>query len=496
MKERKILTKISIIFGIIDLLLILFGVIFLKPKQVLADTPDSFLMNELYLFNRDTFDLNPNFENGYLMKTTILPSDINDDNTSGFFGWYQNLGYRNLIIPYYGSDNDNVYVVFGVPLNGITATNFQLAYNVSTPTLLDFYLIFTDGTYEEWDTEQNGFGSQFLEVSPSNRAKNCYAFCWEAYSPDYVPSFRFLGVTEGYELGYQNGFSNGKSEGYTLGRNSGYNAGFQDGITNTNEVVYDKILDFNQLIKNGNFENSLNGNFVVESSSTQYTTNIENNILEIRNYTPLYTNNGLQQSINWVTNHKYYLCVTIKNLNDESRNFRFGQPYGVGFSVVLASNEQKKITNIIQPTTITGYGYNVVVISGSINVMYNFSVQNYMLIDLTQMYGEGYEPTLAVCEQIFVNNYYEHTLSSPVDIGYFTGFYEGKNEGIQQGINIGETNQINMNWIQSIFQAMQGFFNIQIFPHVTLGIIVGIPFIISLAWFVIKMFRGGGGGEE
>ena len=469
------------------LIVLILSIFLIKPKLILADTPDSFLMNELYLFNYDTFNLEPNFENGYLMKTTILPTDVNDDNTSGFFSWYQNLGYNNLIIPYYG-ENDNQYVVLGIPLNGIIANNFQLAYSVSSPTQLYFYLIFTDGTYQEWDTEQVGFGSQFLEILSSNRTKNCYAFCWEAYSPDYVPSFKFLGVTEGYELGYQNGFSKGKSEGYTLGRISGYNYGFQDGITNTNEVVYDKVLNFNQLIKNGNFETTENWN--VSSGDISASDNV---LTFSSNQISAVFQTGTIES-----NHKYYFRSIV---NTDNTNMNVGL-YKNSVSWQYRNISGGQLNTDLKIDFVFDSGQTLTTDVFDVRFRFNSAaehtarISNAILIDLTKMYGEGYEPTLAVCQQIFVNNYYDYTLSKLVDIGYFTGFYDGKNEGIQEGINIGETNQINMGWIQSIFQAMQGFFNIQIFPHVTLGIIVGIPFIISLAWFVIKMFRGGGGGDE
>lgn len=491
MKKRKILTKLGIIFGIIDLLLILFGVIFLKPKQVLAETPDSFLMNELYLFNRDTFDINPNFEDGYLMKTTILPTDINNDNTSGFFGWYQSLGYRNLIIPYYGSDNDNQYVVFGIPLNGITASNFQIAYSVDTPTLLDFYLIFSDGTYEEWNTEDYGF-NQFIEISNTNRTKNCYAFCWEAYSPDYVPSFKFFGVSDGYDLGYQHGKTTGFESGFNSGYNNGYNQGYQDGISSDN-ILYTTILNFNQLILNGDFNPSVNY-WIKNSNSIDLIYHEEENAGEIKvlnNQDSSYNLGIKTPTINIESNHIYYSKITAKGDRNFTLRVLINPGYGLAFNVTTNYNTFDFLSN----AGITQINYYPLY-PEDLNNNESYYLRNIQLFDLTSMYGAGNEPTIEQCREIFTQDYYNYTESTPVEIGYYTGYLSGKDDGIQQGINIGETNQINMSWIQSIFQAMQGFFNIQIFPRVTLGIIVGIPFIISLAWFVIKMFRGGGGGED
>lgn len=48
-------------------------------------------------------------------------------------------------------------------------------------------------------------------------------------------------------------------------------------------------------------------------------------------------------------------------------------------------------------------------------------------------------------------------------------------------------------WFITAFDAVDRFLNINIFPNITFGVLLGIPFVISLAWFIIRMFRGGGG---
>lgn len=48
-------------------------------------------------------------------------------------------------------------------------------------------------------------------------------------------------------------------------------------------------------------------------------------------------------------------------------------------------------------------------------------------------------------------------------------------------------------WFITAFDAVDRFLNIRIFPNITFGVLLGIPFVISLAWFIIRMFRGGGG---
>lgn len=48
-------------------------------------------------------------------------------------------------------------------------------------------------------------------------------------------------------------------------------------------------------------------------------------------------------------------------------------------------------------------------------------------------------------------------------------------------------------WFITAFNAVDRFLNIHIFPNITFGVLLGIPFVISLTWFIIRMFRGGGG---
>jgi hypothetical protein len=73
----------------------------------------------------------------------------------------------------------------------------------------------------------------------------------------------------------------------------------------------------------------------------------------------------------------------------------------------------------------------------------------------------------------------------PGGTGYQEIFEAGRQAGIAE--NIG-----TVNWFVSAFQAVDAMLNIRIFPNITIGYLVGIPFVISVVWFIIRMFRGGG----
>ena len=70
--------------------------------------------------------------------------------------------------------------------------------------------------------------------------------------------------------------------------------------------------------------------------------------------------------------------------------------------------------------------------------------------------------------------------------GYNAIYQAGRQAGLNE--NIG-----TQNWFIKIFEGVDSFLSIRIFPNITFGVLLGIPFIISVVWFIIRSFRGGGG---
>lgn len=474
--------KKIVIASILALLLITLFLV--KPFKTHAETPDIFTMNEIYLYDHDNFNFSPNFENDYLSHDAILPSDIETNNQSAFFGWYKDLGY-DLYISYYGEESTTEWVYFAIPCYDVLAANFQLGCSVQTPIAIRFGVNFTDGSTQQWDTETLGWNKQILTISQLNLTKNIDCFWWEARAEDYFPSFKFLGITDGYDIGYQHGDSDGFDRGYQSGYNFGFSEGFRDGISQSEDVViYERILNFNQLINNGDFDNT--SNWV----SNNATIEIENNELKLTQIDQTAQFTLSHQAFSVANDHKLFFRLNAKSTYNDSIRIRY--PYISNYQTITNEyynyyyyRDNEEILN--GNSLLFQFGYN-----DYINVI---NIRSIICIDLTQMFGEGNEPTLEECKTIFTASYYPYTTNTPMQMGYYTGYFNGRDDGLNEGINIGESNQITLSWVQSIFQAIQGVLNIQIFPRVTIGIIVGIPFIISLAWFIIKMFRGGGGGE-
>lgn len=65
------------------------------------------------------------------------------------------------------------------------------------------------------------------------------------------------------------------------------------------------------------------------------------------------------------------------------------------------------------------------------------------------------------------------------------------NNGYNEGYNTAKTLFGNVDFFTSIFNGLGAFFSIELLPNITFGMIIGIPFLISFVWFVIKNMRGG-----
>lgn len=89
--------------------------------------------------------------------------------------------------------------------------------------------------------------------------------------------------------------------------------------------------------------------------------------------------------------------------------------------------------------------------------------------------------------------------------GYATGYNAGQlpyqvggtgyNEIWNDGYAKGQEDSIDTSFLVSLFDSVDSLFSIHLFPFLTIGEIVGIPFVISVVWFIIKQLRGGGGAD-
>lgn len=102
-------------------------------------------------------------------------------------------------------------------------------------------------------------------------------------------------------------------------------------------------------------------------------------------------------------------------------------------------------------------------------------------------YQEGYDSGISSAVQDVLANPSQYGLYSSAQ---YTAY------GLQQynnGLAIGrETPYKTGDWFMTIFRSIGDILAIEIFPGLSIGLIVMIPLSISLAWFIIRTLRGGG----
>ena len=79
--------------------------------------------------------------------------------------------------------------------------------------------------------------------------------------------------------------------------------------------------------------------------------------------------------------------------------------------------------------------------------------------------------------------------------GYEDGTANGYGLGYQDGYDQGAIDGLDTSWLVNLFEAVNTFFDITILPGIKIGTIFAIPFVLSIAWVIIRILRGGGYGD-
>lgn len=470
------------------LMLFLTFAIFLSSKSVNAElvpiTPlyEGDILNgkELYLFQ--DYTSTPNFENGYISKKTISSQDVYYEENSYFNGWYKDLG-KTLIDEYTAPEHepDNPYFVFYIVFNGMLGQYLQLGLISQEPYVSTYHIKYKNENAIVL-METNLYNEYLMFPPVGTQTKEIEWISYDVYYPDILASFKPLtadiaynfGFESGEREGYNNGYNTGYSNGYNIGHTNGYNEGSIDTQYGVNTVVnFNQLIDFtdpiayNQTVNGIAFRNQQNGSWQVIGTSTgiaykqisSYTTRVGNKYLLI----------GCPSGGGGINGYTLW----------DNNNFAYDNGNGVIYTCNMSGNIYIRVAS----------GINIE----------NGLIYTPMLFNLTQIYGIGNEPTTV--EQFkndFPSEYYPYMENLLINIDFQNGYIKGQKLGYNLGYDDGKDAQATQQltstgWISSIFGGISSLLNIQIFPGVTIGIIVGIPFVISLAYFVIRAFRGGGG---
>lgn len=192
--------------------------------------------------------------------------------------------------------------------------------------------------------------------------------------------------------------------------------GDSTGVPVKDYTVRGKSIVWNQLIQNGNFQDDSGwyrdgGDYIVDSNWLTFTTDGST------------SSSFIAQSINksnFIEEHYYYACATVNPSNYSDAEITFALHNGSNFQQVIASVtatsgskylfeevftlESDFTKDLTDSARIMVYAPQSNALSGYITF-----ISNIMLIDLTKMFGSGYEPsTPAQFRAMFPEDYYEY----------------------------------------------------------------------------------------
>ena len=184
-------------------------------------------------------------------------------------------------------------------------------------------------------------------------------------------------------------------------------------------------------------------------------------------------NNIYKMRFNNDTNDANYLNIDLYTNND-SINF-YNDNLGE-LSAQSITNFRIWCTNIVNAqATITGasaYDNNII-------------TQLYVYRLGSSGYNEGYQDGEEAGYQAGAQDGFVE--------GEHRGYQDGYTDGYGEGYEIGQASEIDTNWLMGLFDAVGAVLRMELLPNLTIGVIVGIPFVISVIWFIIRQLRGGGG---
>ena len=260
-------------------------------------------------------------------------------------------------------------------------------------------------------------------------------------------------------------------------------------ITGANAVIYGSPVDeyLLTLIKTKN--NPSESSAEKTANIFMYSNEIRDSLIllqmDIANELTYFTINkkyGDIKTINFYSNFIYYHLFIKKDYEQETK-FIYIAFYG---SNNLSSNITELDLELIRDIRIR--------VDNSEDDYYSFYINN-SLFSLTPLkeahsiYGTN-EISQLIAELYGVNG------DRLNEIPYNKGYNEGYNKGLSDGAGVDLNDYIEkangISWFTALLQGFDNFFSIHLGP-VTIGQLFLIPISISMVWFIIRLFRGGGG---
>lgn len=172
------------------------------------------------------------------------------------------------------------------------------------------------------------------------------------------------------------------------------------------DVSCNKVVDFNQLVKNGNFVD--NSNWL---TSGNLTLNFNDNSLSMLVSS---SNSYVYQEIELIENHTYLFKVDCE-LTTLTTSVRLNvyNPNVSGFDATSVYTSGTFLNQVLEVEKVSAYSstYVLRLIDSRTNDFDTIVWRNCQCFDLTQMFGLGNEPSLQVFNQWYSDDYYDYTIS-------------------------------------------------------------------------------------
>lgn len=166
--------------------------------------------------------------------------------------------------------------------------------------------------------------------------------------------------------------------------------------------------------------------------------------------------------------------------------------YRVFIGVFYFNANYEAVSQIVYERTITSNDTLEISYFGALgNVVYYSGYEGYFHIDyLAPVILKNWLDSMSGYRSNY-NTPYADIILRRYQEGYDVGKLEGLDEGYQQGYEAGYTDLEEAHpfqWITLMGEGVGSILSMQVFPHITIGILILIPIVFGLIIMIIKMF--------
>ena len=254
-----------------------------------------------------------------------------------------------------------------------------------------------------------------------------------------------------------------------------------NGGTRNNRLYYDSTTVYNAY--SGDYWLSLNYRTITITGGADVTnTNLINWLnLNAENQTPIQTDTRIL--------YKYWAPYGIIRMNDNQVISDNDIQYTVLFNEFTSSYDETTQTGLIFKGVLTeqdpAWSYIESVNGSGINILYHGTTNNLdnaMWLEFT--YGDYMDTELYDFMDLW---------GVWFDDGdaYIVGMNQGYVEGTEHGRALGQADGTQYTGlVTGIFNGLGGLLSIQVFPNITIGLLIGLPLLLGVLIIIIKILRG------